>query len=101
MKHPDWSLAPPFVGRNAVALGAWAVPGAVLVLLPKCPACFAAWAALWTGIGLSLPVASGLRMALIGSCLAMLLLLAWRPVRRVALWWWRVPKRYLEPCCKE
>jgi hypothetical protein len=101
MKHPDWSLAPPFVRRNAVALGAWAVPSAVLALLPKCPACFAAWAALWTGIGLSMPVASGLHMTLIGVCFAMLIFLARRPVRRVVLWWWRVPKHYLGPCCKE
>jgi len=77
------------------------VPGAVLALLPKCPACFAAWAALWTGIGLSMPVASGLHMTLIGVCFAMLIFLARRPVRRVVLWWWPVPKRVSGPCCEE
>jgi hypothetical protein len=36
-------------------------PGLMLVLLPKCPACVAAYLAVWTGAGLAAPVAEYLR----------------------------------------
>jgi hypothetical protein len=70
------------LGRRSVALAVWAAPGALLAVLPKCPACFAAYVALWTGIGLAVPVAAGLRWALVGACVASLGLLAFRLVRR-------------------
>ena len=70
------------MGHRFVALASWALPGTVLAVLPKCPACFAAYAALWTGIGLSMPVASGLRMALVVVCVASLGFLAFRLGRR-------------------
>ncbi len=70
------------LSRRGLALAAWAVPGTLLAVLPKCPACFAAYAALWTGIGLSMPVASGLRWALMGACVASIAFLAFRLVRR-------------------
>ncbi len=70
------------LGRRGAALAAWTIPGALLAVLPKCPACFAAYAALWTGIGLSMPMASGLRWALMGACLASLGFLTFRLVRR-------------------
>jgi hypothetical protein len=39
-------------------------PGAMLLLLPKCPACVAAYVAVWTGAGLAAPVAEYLRPVL-------------------------------------
>jgi hypothetical protein len=78
-------LVPPArsLGRRGVALVAWAVPGTLLAVLPKCPACFAAYVALWTGIGLAVPVASGLRWALVGACTVSLAFLIYRVVRRM------------------
>ncbi len=50
----------------------WILPSAGIALVPKCPACLAAYVALWTGLGLSLAVATYLRYGLLlvcGGCL--------------------------------
>ena len=52
-RHPWWSGANGCVGS-----------GALLVLLPKCPMCIAAYLALWTGASVAMPVATGLRPVL-------------------------------------
>lgn len=55
----------------------WALPLAVLALVPKCPACIAAYVLVLTGLGISLPVAGILRLTLITlSILAIVWLLA-------------------------
>jgi hypothetical protein len=59
-------------------LAAWLIPGGLLVLMPKCPVCLAAYVAAATGLGLSLPAASGLRTLLIALCCASLAFLAGR-----------------------
>ena len=52
--------------------------GAVLLLLPKCPACVAGYLAVSTGFGVSLSVASGLRTGLLLLASAVLALAAIR-----------------------
>src|SRR5262249_53438931 len=61
--------------RRVRAILAWVLPGALLVLVPKCPACLAAHVALWTGLGLSLSTATYLRWVLLFLCAASLLFL--------------------------
>lgn len=64
-------------------IAGWIVPSVTLVLAPKCPACVAAYVALATGIGISLPVAAGLRLALVAVCVAALVFLAARRLRNL------------------
>jgi hypothetical protein len=68
--------------RRGISALPWLVPGSLLVLMPKCPVCFAAYIALFTGTGISIPAASGLRLFLIIACGASLLLLAFLCARK-------------------
>jgi hypothetical protein len=56
---------------RAGKLGSWIGPSALLILLPKCPMCLAAYLAL-AGTGVSTTAAAGLRVGVIVLCLSIL-----------------------------
>jgi hypothetical protein len=66
------------VGRAA----GWIVPGVVLAAMPKCPLCLAAYVAIFTGYGISLAAACFAWWFVIIGCIAALLYLVLRFVRR-------------------
>ena len=89
-KTPTWV-------RRIREILAWVFPSAILALVPKCPACLAAYVMLWTGLGLSLSIATYLRWVLLSVCIASLLFLI---VVRLNRMWAKVGyfKQETEPC---
>jgi hypothetical protein len=82
--HRCCGCAPtPTSARRWLEFGEWVVPGAVLVVLPKCPACLAAYIAIATGIGISFQTASVVRFLLASLCVVSLLVVAVRCARRL------------------
>jgi|tagenome__1003787_1003787.scaffolds.fasta_scaffold20174585_2 hypothetical protein len=76
---------PRFFGRVSKITGAL-VPGAALLLLPKCPLCLAAWLTVATGLTCSATQASWLRVAIMLLWTTALAHVAWRRVfRRVTV----------------
>lgn len=77
----------PGLARRCLGAAGWIVPSVTLALLPKCPACLAAYVAVGTGLGLSVTVAAYLRESLVVMCAASLLVMAiwsvWGLVSRV------------------
>ena len=59
----------------------WVIPGLGLALMPKCPMCVAAYVAALTGIGISFPMAAGIRWGLIALCVAALAFVAGRQIK--------------------
>ena len=67
--------------RRAVGVWQWLLPTAILALLPKCPACLAAYVMLWTGLSLSLAIAGVVRTSLLMLCIAALVWVVFRRLR--------------------
>jgi hypothetical protein len=65
----------PAIRRACRGIAGWMMPLAVLALMPKCPACLAAYVAIGTGIALSASVAAYLRVTLLVLCIVSLIYL--------------------------
>ena len=70
IKAADGTAHPPSIRRRRFALARFSLPTLILMLLPKCPACFAAYVALGTGISVSAASVALLRNLLIVLCVA-------------------------------
>jgi hypothetical protein len=75
-KSPTWA-------QRVREILAWLLPSAILVLVPKCPACLAAHVTLWTGLGLSLSTATYVWWFLLLVCVASLLFLIVQHLDRI------------------
>ncbi len=62
----------------------WLFPATLLVLMPKCPLCVAAYVAFFTGVGVSVSTARWIRILMLVFCLTSLAYLAIRSWRRRA-----------------
>ena len=69
--------------RRLTSAARWFAPGAILLLVPKCPLCIAACVAAATGFGLSFSTAAYLRSSLIVLCIGFLLFFALGQARKI------------------
>lgn len=80
----DGARQPRTIARRCIEIAEWLIPGFMLALLPKCPACLAVYVAIGTGAGLSVSTAAHLRMLLVTLCVVALSYLAATRVYRFA-----------------
>jgi hypothetical protein len=87
--EPNSSAPTPGSGKRPIGLFRrawqgiqWLFPTTLLVLMPKCPMCVAAYVALFTGVGVSVSTARWIRILMLVFCLFSLAYLAARHWRR-------------------
>ncbi len=68
----DGGPHPPSLRRRGARAAGWVLPSAVMVLMPKCPMCVVAYVAVVTGAGISVSVASELRVGVLVLCVMVL-----------------------------
>lgn len=73
------------LARRRAGAAASILPGAVLLLLPKCPLCFAAWLTVVTGVGVSAAAVARARELGVVFWVAAVALAAAQVIRRRAL----------------
>jgi len=76
------TIAPAPRRRRRGGIAGWLIPGAALILMPKCPMCVAMYVALFTGATISVASASHIRTAVGVWCGAVLLGLTVKGLRR-------------------
>jgi hypothetical protein len=79
---PGDGKRPPGPLRRAWQRLQWLFPATLLVLMPKCPLCVAAYIALFTGIGVSVSTARWIQILMLAICLSSLAYFAVRYWRR-------------------
>ena len=85
MSQPRCCEAETPPARRGLRIAGTVIPAAVLVLLPKCPACIVAYIAMGTGIGVAVSTASHLRTLVLVLCVACLAwVVARHAFRRIA-----------------
>jgi hypothetical protein len=62
----------------------WLFPATLLVVMPKCPLCVAAYVALFTGVGVTVSTARWIQILMLAFCLTSLAYLVVRHCRRRA-----------------
>jgi hypothetical protein len=83
--HRDDATRPISRLRRSGEIVGWIISSAMLILMPKCPVCVAAYLALFTGVGISLATASKLRATLLILSFAALVALALMRLSRVKI----------------
>lgn len=73
----------PAPARSIAGVASAALPGAMLILMPKCPVCVAGIVAVATGVGVSVTAASYVRTGVIVVCAAWIVLAAAFVLRRL------------------
>jgi hypothetical protein len=73
-------------GRSWRSAGTCFGSGTMVILMPKCPACIAAYLALWMGAGVATSVAGHLRFVMAGVFFASLIWFVLRPLLATMPW---------------
>ena len=73
----------PSLKKRGAKTAGWVLPSAVMVLMPKCPACVVAYVAIVTGAGISVSAAAHLRVLVLVVCVATLVCMVVKPLLRV------------------